>query len=528
MMAKGYWVPVLHSHLPFVKHPEHEYFLEEHWLFEAISETYIPLLMGFKDLKDRGINFKITVSLTPPLCEMLSDDHLKEKYRLHLEKMVLLCEKEVARTQEDTAFIGVSSFYLERYKKLKDFFEGFLNYDILNGYRYFAKSGNIEIITCGATHGFLPLMSVNKKAVEVQIELAVKTHKKHFGVEPKGIWLPECAYYDGLDEILEKNGIKFFFMDSHGLVYAEPAPRFGVFAPIFSTKGVAAFGRDTDSSKQVWSSKEGYPGDYSYRDFYRDIGYDLDFEYVKPYICPDGTRVFTGLKYFKITSNSDYKEAYIREDALKKTKEHAANFHYNRERQIDYLSEYMDRPPMIVSPYDAELFGHWWFEGPEFLMSVFEEMDKHKVVEPLTPIEYLAMFETNQVSKPNPSSWGDRGYYDVWINGSNDWIYRHLHFMADTMTELADRYYNNTNALTTRLLNQMARELLLAQSSDWAFLMTTKTAIEYSTKRTKEHISNFIKLLDMVEEGSTDEEFLLKVEDKNSIFQGLDFRIYSS
>jgi 1,4-alpha-glucan branching enzyme len=161
-------------------------------------------------------------------------------------------------------------------------------------------------------------------------------------------------------------------------------------------------------------------------------------------------------------------------------------------------------------------------------MSVFEEMDKHKVIEAITPMEYLGLYDTNQVAQPNPSSWGDKGYYDVWINGGNDWIYRHLHFMADKMCELADRYKNSKDAIVDRLLNQMARELLLAQSSDWAFLMTTKTAVEYSTKRTREHISNFIKLLDMLEDGGLDEEFLCAVEDKNSIFQGLDFRIYAS
>lgn len=317
-------------------------------------------------------------------------------------------------------------------------------------------------------------------------------------------------------------------MDSHGLVYAKPTPKFGVFAPIYTPNGVAAFGRDPDSSKQVWSSKEGYPGDVDYRDFYRDIGYDLDFEYVKPYICPDGTRVFTGLKYFRVTSASEHKEVYNRQNALAKAKEHAANFHFNREKQAEYLSSFIDRPPLIVTPYDAELFGHWWFEGPDFLMHVFEEMDKHGVIQAVTPMEYMAIYDTNQVAEPNPSSWGDKGYYDVWINGGNDWIYRHLHFMADKMTEFADKYYNLQDSMTLRVLNQMARELLLAQSSDWAFLMTTKTAVEYSTRRTREHISNFVRLLDMLEENNINEPFLSDLEYKNSIFQGLDFRIYAS
>jgi len=298
-MTNGYWIPVLHSHLPFVKHPEYDYFLEEHWLFEAISECYIPLLMQMKRMEEEGIDFRLTVSVTPPLAEMLDDHLLMRKYKSHLKKQLELSQKELLRVKDDDVYQDVTCFYKERYETIKDFFEGFLNSNVLNGYRHFSNSGKLEVITCGATHGFLPLLSTNKKAVQAQIKIAVQTHKKHFKKEPKGIWLPECAYYEGLDEILSQNGIEFFFMDSHGLVYAKPSSKYGVFAPVYTPNGVAAFGRDPESSKKVWSSKEGYPGDYNYRDFYRDIGYDLKFEYIKPYISPDGTRVFTGFKYHK-------------------------------------------------------------------------------------------------------------------------------------------------------------------------------------------------------------------------------------
>ena len=206
---------------------------------------------------------------------------------------------------------------------------------------------------------------------------------------------------------------------------------------------------------------------------------------------------------------------------------HAENFHFDREKQLEHLGSLMDRKPMLVSPYDAELFGHWWFEGPEFLYHVFKSMDSHKVIRPLTPPEYLARFNKNQVVSPSPSSWGDRGYYDVWLNGGNDWIYRHLHIMADRMEELAGHYANGTDYGKERLLNQMMRELLLAQSSDWAFLMTTRTAVEYSTRRTKEHIANFNRLYEMLNSGERDEGFLAWLEHKNSIFQHVDFREFA-
>jgi len=524
---QGYWIPVLHSHLPFVKHPEYDYFLEEHWLFEAISETYIPLLSRFKELHENGVNFKITVSVTPPLAEMLSDGNLMDKYMAHLDKMIGLCDKEIERVKDDEEFEKLAYFYKDFFTKTRECFTGFLRYNVLNGYRYFQDLGLIEIITCGATHGFLPLLAVNPKAVDVQIRLACESHEKRFGQRPNGIWLPECAYYDGLDAVLAKYGIKFFIMDSHGLLYGKPTPKYGVFAPIFTPSGVAAFGRDPESSKKVWSSKEGYPGDFCYRDFYRDIGYDLDFDYVKDYICPDGARVFTGIKYHKITGESDLKEAYNPVIAKEKTKEHAANFHHNLAGQIEHIGGLIDRPPCVVSPYDAELYGHWWFEGPDFLAETFRQIDKHKVFQAVTPMEYLRLQNSNQVITPNPSSWGDKGYYDVWINSGNDWIYRHLHIMADVMTEYARNCQYDADFNKTRVLNQMAKELLLAQSSDWAFLMTTQTAVEYSIKRTKGHIASFNQLVNMLENYNIDFALLEELERRDSIFYGLDFRIYA-
>jgi 1,4-alpha-glucan branching enzyme len=518
----------LHSHLPFVKHPEYDYFLEEQWLFEAINECYIPLLKVMKRLDDESISFKLTTSMTPPLCEMLADPVLMNKYEKYLNKQLTLAQKEVDRTRNDSRFASVAQFYLENFESIRDFFYNFLNKNILNGYKYFKNKNKLEIITCAATHGFLPLMEVNTTAVKAQISIAVNNYIKHFGDSPKGIWLPECAYYSGLEYILADFGIRYFFLDAHGVLYGIPRPKYGVFAPVYTKNGVAAFARDISSSKQVWSAEEGYPGDYYYRDFYRDIGYDLDFDYIKDYISPDGVRVFTGFKYYRITGKNANKEPYDRNRALEKVREHAGHFVHERYYQLKRLSELIDRKPIVVSPYDAELFGHWWFEGPEFLYYVFKYMHEGSEIKAISPIEYLNEYPTNQVVDLNPSSWGDKGYYEVWLNGANDWIYRHLHYMADKMVEYAKFYRNTKNPVRIRMLNQMARELLLAQSSDWAFLITTGTATNYAIKRTKEHIYNFLRLEDMLTKNYIDEEFLSKLERKNSIFIELDFKTYAS
>lgn len=511
-----------------MKHPEFDYFLEEQWLFEAIDECYIPILMLLKRLDDEGVSFKLTTSMTPPLCEMLSDPELMRKYEKFLNRQILLAHKEIERTKDDAAFSKITKFYLERYENIKDFFYKFLNKNILNGYKYFRHKNKIEIITCAATHGFLPLMEVNTAAVRSQVAVAVNNYIKHFGEQPKGIWLPECAYCPGIEDILAENGIKYFFLDAHGVLYSTPRPKYGVFAPVYTKNGVAAFARDISSSKQVWSAEEGYPGDFYYRDFYRDIGFDLDFDYIKDFISPDGIRVFTGFKYYRITGKNAIKEPYDRARALEKVSEHAGHFVYERHNQIKRLNELIDRKPLVVSPYDAELFGHWWFEGPEFLYYVFKYMNESTEIEAISPLEYLKEYPTNQVVELNPSSWGDKGYYEVWLNGANDWIYRHIHYMADKMVEYAKFYKNTKNTLRIRILNQMARELLLAQSSDWAFLITTGTSTNYATKRTKEHIYNFLRLEDMLTKNYTDEDFISKLEHKNSIFQELTFTVYAS
>ncbi|HYA85920.1 MAG TPA: DUF1957 domain-containing protein, partial [Nitrospirota bacterium] len=295
-LEKGYLALVLHCHLPYVRHPEHDRFLEEDWLYEAITETYIPLINVFEGLVSDGVDFRLTMSLTPTLISMLSDTLLQKRYIRHIDRLIELAEKEIARTKKEPEFNTLARMYFDLFRHARYVFEEKYGRNLVNAFRLFQDLGKIEIITSGATHGFLPLMK-NEKAVRAQIKVAVEFHTKHLGRPPKGIWLPECGFYEGLDEILSEAGLRYFFTDSHGIFHATPRPKYGVYAPIFCRSGVAAFGRDIESSKQVWSSVEGYPGDYNYRDFYRDIGFDLDFDYVKPYLHPDGIRVHLGIKY---------------------------------------------------------------------------------------------------------------------------------------------------------------------------------------------------------------------------------------
>ncbi len=523
---------MLHAHLPFVYHPEEENLLEERWLFEAISETYIPLIQMFEHLVRDEVPFKITMSMTPPLISMLKSSLLQERYIQYLNRSIELAEKELDRTGNEPHFHGISLMYYRRLLEAKELFCDRYKQDIVNAFKAFQEIGCLEIVTCCATHGFLPIIGVNEQVSKAQIHLAVDHYIENFECKPKGIWLAECGYVHGVDEILKDAGLNYFFVDAHGILHAEPRPRYDVYAPLFCPSGVAAFGRDEESSRQVWSSKEGYPGDPDYREYYKDIGYELDFDYIKPYIHPEGIRVNTGLKYWRITGKSEYKEAYRPDWAQKKAAEHAADFLHKRIQQVEYLSGHMDRTPIITAPYDAELFGHWWFEGPMWLDFLIRKTAYDQdTITLATPSEYLKENPTNQVSVPAISSWGHKGFNEFWLNEKNDWVYRHLQMAGVRMTELANKYSSyldkgSEDKVVKRALNQAARELLLAESSDWPFIMSADTMVPYACKRIKQHIGRFTHIYDDLSRGEIDEQWLNEVERRDEIFPDIDCAKY--
>jgi 1,4-alpha-glucan branching enzyme len=529
MPPLGYLCLVLHAHLPFVRHPEYEDFLEEDWLYEAITETYIPLLEVFEGLERDGVDWRMTMSVTPTLAAMLCDPLLQSRYVRHIDNLLALAGKEVERTRWQPEFFPLAQMYHDRFQRARDLFVRKYNHNLLFGFRHFFETGKLELITCGATHGFLPLMTINRNAVRAQVEIGAREFERHFGKRPQGIWLPECGYTEGIDEILRDAGLRYFFTDTHAVLFAEPRPRYGVYAPIrCSRSNVAVLARDSESSKQVWSAIEGYPGDYNYRDFYRDVGFDLDFEYLKPHLHQTGIRSLLGIKYYKITGRTDHKLPYDPRAALAKAAEHAGNFMFNREKQVEWLSGAMDgRPSLIVAPYDAELFGHWWFEGPDWINFLLRKMHyDQQTIKTLTVPEYLDRHSKIQISQPTFSSWGYKGYAEVWLEGSNDWIYRHLHEDADRMVELAQEW-TDPNPLQRRALNQAARELLLAQSSDWAFILKTGTMVEYAKERTRVHVNNFNHLYDLLKKNEIDEGWLSEIERRHNLFPDIDYRVYA-
>ncbi len=526
-MAKGFLAIVLHAHLPFVRHLEYDDALEERWLFEAIAECYLPLLAIFEKLLDEEIDFRLTLSISPTLAAMLTDPFLQYRFLHRLDSLIELGEKEMQRTASQPEFNGLARFYHRRLLQMREAYVQRYDRNPLLGFKRLQDLGKVEIMASAATHGYLPLLAMDESAVRGQIGIGIDRHTRQFGRPPTGFWLPECGYAPGLDRFLADQGIGYTIVETHGVTRAEPRPAHGVYTPIRCPSGVAVFGRDPESSRQVWSAAEGYPGDPDYREFYRDIGYDLGFDYLRPYLHATGVRTDTGFKYWKITGQTDRKDLYDPERADRKAARHAERFAAAKHRQIEDLATRMDREPLMVAPFDAELFGHWWFEGPNwlnYLIRAIGQADKHLQLTTLS--EYLARHPVSFTAIPNSSSWGHNGYHETWLNESNDWIYPPLHRAAVDMHRLATGHAAAAG-VQRRALNQAARELLLAQSSDWAFIINAGTMTEYAARRIKGHLDQFRRLKEQIETDRLDEQWLAMIECRNNIFPDIDFKAFT-
>ncbi|MEJ7623907.1 MAG: 1,4-alpha-glucan branching protein domain-containing protein [Pyrinomonadaceae bacterium] len=540
-MPLGYFSLILHAHLPFVRHPEYPEFLEEDWLYEAITEVYLPLIFIFQSLHEQGIRPRLAMNVSPPLCEMLADPLLQERYTRHLENLIALAEKELVRTKAaQREFYDAAKMYVDNLNASLILWNDRYKRNLINAFRELQDEGVVEIITCCATHGFLPLVSTPESR-RAQVEIAVANYRKHFGRQPRGIWLAECAYEPGIEDLLKSAGIEYFISDTHAILYGDPRPRFGVHAPVVCSNGTAVFARDLETSQQVWSAEVGYPGNDLYREFYRDIGWDAPLEYLRPHLHSDGARRHLGLKYHRITGRDvpqNQKRPYNPDAARDKAAENASHFISERICQAKKLRETFEgHPPLVVSPYDAELYGHWWFEGPQFLDFFFKKIHfDQSEIECITPGDFLDSNLAIQIQQPTASSWGENGYYKVWLNEQNEWMYPYQHDAERRMTRAVDsrgsQIAGQDDSLSdSRLLSQMARELLLAQSSDWAFQIYQGTTVEYSTRRFQSHIQRFNMLADLLSAGplAADQLALLtEIEQRDNIFPEIDYRIFAS
>jgi len=526
-MAQGYLALILHSHLPYVRHPEYTDCLEEEWLFQAVSECYAPLSAMLRRLERDDVPGSLAISFSPTLCEMLRDHLLRERCKRYIEDRRELTEKEVRRLA-GTPYEDTARMYRQHYRMLcKDFVHD-ENLELLKGFAELEDAGRVELMTTAATHALLPLTSTPESRA-AQVEIGCRNFHRHFGHRPSAIWLPECGYHPGLENAVADSSLKTFFVDSHAALLAQPRPRAGVFRPFETPSGAVACARDAASSRDVWSKDEGYPGHPAYREFYRDAGHDADYHYIEPHLHEDGVRRPVGMKYHRITGPAkalDQKEPYDPAAAAEQARQHARHFVRRRLAQMERIQPYCDAPPVAVAPYDTELFGHRWLEGLTFLETAFRTVAQHGDKLALTtPSRYLSDFPAVDRCQPGTSSWGFGGFFELWIEPSNDWIYPRLHEAEEQMVRLA-RQFPSASALQRRALDQCAREMLLAQASDWPFLMSVGSFEEYAAQRVRRHLKTFKTLHREIIQDTIDGEYLSRVEAQDNVFPEMDYRVF--
>tara|TARA_Y100001970_G_scaffold287812_1_gene413405 strand:+ start:12634 stop:14226 length:1593 start_codon:yes stop_codon:yes gene_type:complete len=505
---------VLHAHLPYVRKDE-ENSLEEDWLFQAILECYIPLLRTLERVtKTNPNNSKLTLSLSPTLLTLFNNTQLKNKFPAWINTRIdfindLKGEQKFA-----------SEFLLRAMKEQLFYWED-CSGNLVEEFRKYSEKGSLDILTCAATHGYLPILRENPETVLGQIKTAIKSHREFLGFKPLGIWLPECAYYENLDGLLSDCGIRYAVLDAHGILNSKPRPRYGVYAPICSKNGVAFFGRDSHSTLPVWSSREGFPGDPVYREFHKDLGWELELSR----LLKKGIKTSRplGIKYYRITGNESpllRKEFYDQNEAKNKVREHAEKYLYQRSEQLKNLTLSSSFKPVLIAPFDAELFGHWWYEGPLFIENLISKASKYSIK--LTHLkDILTEKPFLQICDPCPSSWGQGGYHNYWLNEKNSWIVPEITKAGEVFVEIVSIYSLDKSKL--RILKQAGRELLLSESSDWSFILRAGTTTQLAKERIDRHLARFWKLINMIKDKeSIDLKFVESIEEEDEIFPNIE------
>jgi 1,4-alpha-glucan branching enzyme len=553
MAKRGYFALVLHSHLPYVLgHGIWPHGAE--WLYEAASETYVPLLMMLDRLVSRGVRPKFTIGLTPVLQEQLRDIRFKEGFLGYLEQKVDSAKDDEIYFRQ-TGYpqrAAMAIFWQKFFEGVAEYFEN-IGRDIVGKFAHYYKEGQIEIITSGATHGYMPLL-LKDESCYAQVLEGKRAFIRNIGKEPEGIWPPELAYrfsYEwkaplgnyasykrlGLEEIYHRLGIKYFLVDHHLI---EGGKAVGTYIGLFEAlkflwetqsaqfkpaevekksvlknyyavspgkkEGASVFARDPRTALQVWSRDIGYPGDFAYLEFHKKH-------------FPGGHRYWriTG-KNVDLGGKDDYRRDWA-EEALKSHSDHFVSLIESIVKDSDV------KYPVVVSPFDTELYGHWWFEGVEWLELVFEKIEKSEVLDTVTLGEYNEKYPPEIAINLPEGSWGEGGFHWVWLNQWTSWTWEKVYEIEESFFNIALDYNFRNHPLYDRVIKQLGREILLLESSDWQFLITTWSARDYAERRFSEHYESCKRLLKVLSEikktgemSEEDKRYLETLEDKDRLF----------
>jgi 1,4-alpha-glucan branching enzyme len=517
---------VLNAHTPFVRHPELSRSPEERWFFDAVSETYIPLLEVFDRLDKDHIPFKMGIVLSPILCHMLRDEHLLDRYLAHVDRQIKFGREELIRNADAEEYRNLARIFCEDMAAKRNFFTGRCSRDILSIFDYYQKKGRVEILATAATHAFLPFYTKFPEAIQAQLEVAISAYRGIFGRSPQGFWLPELGWSAGLDNYLRLYNFGYTIMETHGAVQGKPFAERGSFYPVKTPAGIFVLPRDYHARRDL-EVPGGFFQDPAYRNYYADAGYELPVDMVRPFLETRGIRTQTGYKYWAFGVGGEDKQLYDPRLALEKVRKHARSFLEARISRLNQAGALVQKQAVSLCAYNADHFGRFWYEGPQFIEALFREGALHQEVQFMNPAGYL--YKQNPASfqtvVPEFSSWGVNGYAEMWLDASNDWMYRHSVRALERMIEIADRFPDDTG-LKERALNQAAREILLVQSSDWAGMLYRQEHAEYARNQIEGSLRNFTTIYESLGSNYISTEWLTSLERRHNIFPAINYRIF--
>jgi 1,4-alpha-glucan branching enzyme len=533
----GSFCLVLHSHLPYVLN--HGVWPHgEDWLYEAAAETYLPLLAIIDECEFLNAPAKITIGLTPVLLEQLAHEHFKKGFEHFLADRVARARADRGDFERngDGHMAYLATRWEDWHNNLNAQFQG-IDRNIPRAFAERAQKGLIEILTSNATHGYMPLL-FEDASIRAQIRAGVASSERILGFRPTGMWLPECAYRPGgpwdppipwghknyrigIEHLVADEGIDHFFVEHHLIENArsEFVNNDGYFhrvgwdeADKYPARGwrsvhephnvnsdgsgpgrASAFGRDPQICEQVWSGSIGYPAAGEYLEFHKKWGRKR------------------GLRYWKITgpkTDLGDKHLYYPDDVTSRLFEHTQHFcNAVRDRLHGYRHR-TGRHGVVVACFDAELFGHWWFEGPRFLRDVILTLNADPLFDLCTTAEYLQRHPPDKVVSLPEGSWGEGGDHRVWTNDQINWMWEIEYRCEATFGRLTCELPWQQDEQIRTLLEKAGRELLLMQASDWPFVIRRGQAIDYGIKRFMQHVARFECLADIAEKLGQDSDYL--------------------
>jgi 1,4-alpha-glucan branching enzyme len=511
---------VLNAHLPYVRAAQNGE--GERWFFEALSETYLPLLAVFDRLEGDYIPFRLGISLSPVLCHMLGDGGLQQKFLDYIDRQITFGLQELERTR-DGEQEGLAKRYYDRAVDQRILFTGRYEGNILKVFDYYQRKGKLELLTTGATHPFLPFLSPYPEAVQAQIEVAIASYRQHFGKYPQGFWLPELGWTPELESYFRAYNFGYTIVEPHGMVFGKPPARRGSFYPVKTPGGVFILARDYHAGEAL----SRMAGEEIYRDNDRDAGYELAAPQLGPFLAEGGSRIPTGYKYWNASRGRQRNSAYSPPAASERVLDHARLFLETQSARLLAAAKEMEEPPVSLCAFDADELGRFWYEGPQFIEALFRLSAGYRDIQFMTPAEYLFKLDSAgfQSSIPEFSSRGSNGYAEMWLDSSNDWMYRHLIRALDRMVELAERFPDNTG-LKERALNQAARELLLAAASDWPRMLYKGDSVDFARSQIEEALRNFTTIYEALGSNYISTEWLTGLERRHNLFPAINYRVF--